>query len=140
MWCSTRVYLQDHYFSCFTSKYQRYQQCICNITITKHWYRQEISLIINLKFPNDTNVLYSHKDSDCLAYILNQLNFLGVIVDENLNWRSAISHVANKVSISVRIIRKSSFQLSTKSLRTLIYTFLWFTLIFPLQFSLGVDL
>ena len=28
--------------------------------------------------------------------------FLGVIMDENLNWKSEISHVANKVSIYPR--------------------------------------
>ena len=42
--------------------------------------------------------------------------FLGVILDENLNWKSEISHAANKVSKSIAIIRKSHFYLSTKSL------------------------
>ena len=41
--------------------------------------------------------------------------FLGVIMDEHLNWKSEISHVANKVSKSTGIIRKSSFYLCTKS-------------------------
>ena len=35
--------------------------------------------------------------------------FLGVIMDENLSWRSEISHDANKVSKCTGIIRKSSF-------------------------------
>ena len=35
--------------------------------------------------------------------------FLGAIMDENLNWKSEISHVANKVSTCIGIIRKSSF-------------------------------
>ena len=55
--------------------------------------------------------------------------FLGVIPDENLNWKSEISHVANKVSKSIGIIRKSSFYLSTKSLRTL-----YFSLVYPYLF------
>ena len=42
--------------------------------------------------------------------------FLGVIIDENLNWKSEISHVAIKVSKCTAIIRKSSFYLSTKTL------------------------
>jgi len=45
--------------------------------------------------------------------------FLGVIIDENLNLQSEISHVANKISKSIGIIHKSSFYLPTKSLRTL---------------------
>ena len=65
-------------------------------------------------------------------YKLDQLKetvFLGVILDENLNWKSEISHVANKVSKSIGIIRKSKFYLSTKSLRTL-----YFTLVYPYFF------
>ena len=52
--------------------------------------------------------------------------FLGVIMDENLNWKSEISHVANKVSKSTGIIRKSSFYLSKKTLRKL-----YFSLVYP---------
>ena len=55
--------------------------------------------------------------------------FLGVMLNENLNWKSEISYVANKVSKSVGIIRKSSFYLSTKSLRTLC-----FSLVYPYFF------
>ena len=55
--------------------------------------------------------------------------FLGVIMDENSNWKPEISHVANKVSKSVGIIRKSSFYLSTKTLRTL-----YFSLVYPYFF------
>ena len=41
--------------------------------------------------------------------------FLGVIVDENLNWKCEISHVADKVSKSIGIIRKSALCLSASS-------------------------
>ena len=64
-------------------------------------------------------------------YKLDQVKetiFLGVILDENVNW-SEISHVANKVSKSIGIIRKSHFYLSTKSLRTL-----YFSLVYPYIF------
>ena len=63
--------------------------------------------------------------------------FLGVIMDENLNWKSEISHVANKVSKCTGITRKSSFYLSTKTSRTLYFS-LVFTLL--LQLSLGLHL
>ena len=52
------------------------------------------------------------------------------MLDKNLNWKSEISNVANKVSKSVVIIRKSSFYLSTKSLRTL-----YFSLVYPYFFN-----
>ena len=75
-------------------------------------------------------------------YKLDQVKetiFLGVVLDENLNWKSEISHVANKVSKSIGIIHKSNFYLSTNSLRTL-----YFSLVYPyfflLQLSLGLHL
>ena len=51
--------------------------------------------------------------------------FLGVIMDENVNWKLEISHVANKVSKSVGIIGESSFYLSTKTLRTLFFSLVY---------------
>ena len=48
---------------------------------------------------------------------------------ENLNWKSEISHVPNKVSKSTGIIRKFSFYLSTKTFRTL-----YFSLVYPYFF------
>ena len=47
-------------------------------------------------------------------------------MDENLNWKSEISHVANKVSKCTGIIRKSSFYLSTKTSRTLVYPYFFY--------------
>ena len=46
-------------------------------------------------------------------------------MDENLNWKPEISHVTNKVSKSMGIIRKSSFYLSTKTLRTLYFSLVY---------------
>ena len=37
---------------------------------------------------------------------VKQTNFLGVILDENLNWKSEILHVANKVAKSIGIISR----------------------------------
>ena len=48
--------------------------------------------------------------------------FLGVLLDENLNWNSEISHVANKVAKSIGIINKCSFYLPKTSLRMLYYS------------------
>ena len=55
--------------------------------------------------------------------------FLWVFMDENLNRKSEISHVANKVSKSIGILRKSSFYLSTKTLRAS-----YFSLVYPYFF------
>ena len=51
-----------------------------------------------------------------------ETDVLGVIVDENLNWKSEISHVENKVSKSIGIISRCSFFLPKSSLRMLYCT------------------
>ena len=44
---------------------------------------------------------------------VKETNFLGVILDENINWKSEISHVANKVaSQSVKYLNAVSFFLN----------------------------
>ena len=60
-------------------------------------------------------------------------------MDENLKWKSEITHVANKVSKSIGIIRKSIFYLSTKSLKTLYFS-LVYRYFFLLQFCLDLYL
>ena len=50
---------------------------------------------------------------------VKETNFLGVILDENLNWKSEISHVANKVAKSIGIISRCHFFLPKWSLRML---------------------
>ena len=50
---------------------------------------------------------------------VSETKFLGVLLDDNLTWKSHISLTANKLSKSIGIIHKSRFFLSTHSLRTL---------------------
>ena len=50
---------------------------------------------------------------------VKETNFLGVILDENLNWKSEISHVASKVAKSIGIVSRCSFFLPKSSLRML---------------------
>ena len=59
--------------------------------------------------------------------------FLGVIINENVTWKSEISHVANKVSKSIGMIQKSSFYLSSYSLRIL-----YFSLVYPYFFYCNI--
>ena len=61
--------------------------------------------------------------------------FLGVILDEHLSWKSHISHVANKISKSIGIIFRASFNLQKSSLRIL-----YFSLVYPyLQYCASVS-
>ena len=57
-------------------------------------------------------------DEKTIAQV-NETVFLGVILDDNLTWKSHISSVAVKVSKSIGIIFRSSFYLSTPFLRML---------------------
>ena len=51
--------------------------------------------------------------------------FLGVILDENLSWKSHFSHIANKISKSIGVIYKASFCLPLESLRILYYSMIY---------------
>ena len=52
--------------------------------------------------------------------------FLGVILDENLSWKSHLSYLANKILKSISVIHKASFCLPLESLRIL-----YFSMIYP---------
>ena len=56
---------------------------------------------------------------------VNEVLFLGVILDENLSWKSQIQNIASKVSKSVGIIYKSSWCLNKTSSRTLYYSLVY---------------
>ena len=57
---------------------------------------------------------------------VTEILFLGVVLDENLSWKSHISHISNKISKSVGIIFRASFYLTRASLRTL-----YFSMVYP---------
>ena len=56
---------------------------------------------------------------------VNEVLFLGVILDEHVSSKSQIQNVARKVSKSVGIIYKSSFCLNKTSLCTLYYSLVY---------------
>ena len=56
---------------------------------------------------------------------INELLFLGVILDERLSWQSQIQNIARKVSKLVGIIYKSSFCLNKTSLCSLYYSLVY---------------
>ena len=68
------------------------------------------------------NIRINNKTIECKSHT----KFLGVYVDENLNWKEHVNLTANKVSKSIGIITKARFYLTMPSLRTL-----YFALVYP---------
>ena len=51
----------------------------------------------------------------------NSLKFLGVMVDENVTWKTHVELVQNKISMSIGILFKASPSLNSKSLRSIYF-------------------
>ena len=83
-------------------------------------------IIFKTKNKNTPENLPSVKINDIVIQRNQSVCFLGVIIQENLNWSSHISHVCTKVSRGVGILRK---------LRTLVPTrvlyMIYYSIIFP---------
>ena len=56
---------------------------------------------------------------------VNNIKFLGVIIDSKLNWSDHITYIKNKISKSIGILTKIRRFLNKKSLRNLYYSFLY---------------
>ena len=56
----------------------------------------------------------------------NSMKFLGVMIDENVTWKTHVELVENKISKSVGILFKASRSLNSKSLRSI-----YFALVHP---------
>ena len=56
---------------------------------------------------------------------VKETNLLGVTLDENLNWKSEISHVASKVAKSIGKISRCGFFLPKSSLHMLYYSLIY---------------
>ena len=63
--------------------------------------------------------------NDYLIEKVCEVAFLGVILDENVTWKSHIAHVTRKISKSIGIISKASFFLSKSSLYKLYYALVY---------------
>ena len=53
---------------------------------------------------------------------VNEIKFLGVIIDEKISWKSQIKHVQTKMSRCITVLNKAKHALDHKSLRTLYCT------------------
>jgi hypothetical protein len=98
-----------------------YVNDICNVSSIFHF----------VPFADDTYLFYSHKNISNIflnshrVCLINEVGFLGVILDEHLTWKPHISQVARKMSKSIDIIKKVSFYLSKSSLEMLYYALVY---------------
>jgi hypothetical protein len=56
---------------------------------------------------------------------VQETSLLGVILDENLSWKSHISHISSKIAKSIGIIFRTSFYLLKSSLKMLYYALVY---------------
>ena len=56
---------------------------------------------------------------------VQETSFLGVILDENLSWKSHISHISSKIAKYIGIILRTSFYLLKSSLKMLYYALVY---------------
>ena len=68
-----------------------------------------------MKIDNDVNITMNN---DCLKRT-NSLEYLGVIIDHQLNWTQQIAHVKNKVSKGIGIMYRARIYLTKNSLKKL---------------------
>ena len=56
---------------------------------------------------------------------VNHTQFLGVIIDNKINWSDHIKYICNNISKSISIIKKVKSKLNKKTLVNLYYTFIY---------------
>ena len=54
--------------------------------------------------------------SEIRIKIVNKFKFLGIIIDNKLDWNSQINYLCTKLSIAIAILNKVKFKLKNKSL------------------------
>ena len=69
------------------------------------------------------SVLFDIRRNNATIERKTRTKFLGVYVDENVNWKESVKLIANNVSKSIGIIIKARFYLSMPSLPTLYFVF-----------------
>ena len=84
---------------------------------------------VKISYTNHRNSFKDHNKKmstqlskfNCPIERVKETIFLGVVLDEHLNWKAHISNVSRKIPKSIGIIFKFRFCLSLFSLRTLYY-------------------
>ena len=98
-----------------------------------HWFAcNRLSLNIGktqyILFTNSSNIRSREIKISVDGQPLNRVSetkFLGVIIDENLNWTPHINHISSKLRRNIGILKKTSAILNTTTLITLYYSFIY---------------
>ena len=95
-----------------------------------------------IMFADDTNLFDSNKDINTLLKIANEelnemlilnntalervnyIKFLGVILDENINWNRHIEFVESKILKNIGILYRASLYLNKESLKIIYFSFI----------------
>ena len=72
-------------------------------------------LLFNIRNKNN-NVKLNVNINDIKIKQVKNLKFLGIIIDDKLDWKSQINYVSTKLSIAIGILNKVKFKLNLKSL------------------------
>ena len=72
-------------------------------------------LLFNIRNKNN-NVKLNVNINDIKINQVTNLKFLGIIIDEKLDWKSQINYVSTKLSRAIGILNKVKFKLNLKSL------------------------
>jgi hypothetical protein len=81
-------------------------------------------MVFGKKNRNSTNNI-SISIEGCKLNTVTHTKFLGVILDNELNWKHHISHISNKLSKSIGILKRARPFFNTKTLLQLYYSFLY---------------
>ena len=78
-------------------------------TLFKH--SQNKNLILNIRGENNDMVL-DVNIKNCIINQVNEITFVGIIIDNKLDWKSHINMVCTKLSISITILNKINHKLN----------------------------
>ena len=82
-----------------------------------------------IKQNSNINIHINQQNIECT----NSTKFLGVIIDNKLNWGAHIHYIKNKISKSIGIISKIKHFLDKHTLRNMYYTFIYPYLIYCIE-------
>ena len=87
------------------------------------FHRTRIKLNTNFQILNNNNIIYH----------TNNTKFLGVILDNKMNWSAHLHYIKNTISKSIGILFKILNFLDTHTLRSMYFTFIYPYLIYCIE-------
>ncbi len=79
----------------------------------------------NLQTDENTDQTYQIKFGNEIIQQTSQTKFLGIYIDENLNWNQHCNNLCTKLSAGLYLLRSSKQILPVKCLKTLYYSFIY---------------